>query len=187
MRKRVFIDNDGRVARTILASWDQLTLNTHNGDMYVDMPESSTNMENHYYCFLERAFKLIPVQPSKNHTFNYKMKVWMDLRSESHLRQDALNKIKAFYLNVENQGFEFCGNIFDSNIASQLRIQSIVFDESIDFIAQNNLIVRLNNDQFVQLKSALSSHIQNTRANYNAEKTRILNMSSRELMEFLDA
>lgn len=127
-------------------------------------------------------FVSIGIAPSSHHFFSYKEKKWIDLWDLKRYQSEALSVQKAIYSNREFE-FEFMGKKIQSDLASQQRIQSVVVENSIDWITADNTILTLTRVQFDEMKLALSAHLQKMRNSYNNMKAKILNSSIDELRD----
>lgn len=95
--------------------------------------------------------------------------VWVDARSIEELREDKWASIKLQREDAEYSGFEFSGNIYDSDSISQAKIQGAVqlalislqagTDFSIEWTLKNNSTVLLTSNEMVALGQCMATHI----------------------------
>lgn len=180
---RVFLESSGKVSSTILGSAEMLNLNTKDDAVYVDLSEDQRVQTSDYWDEKDKKIVSIGNAPSTYQTFNYVNKQWEDNRDLKALQEIFLTKLKVEYQNKELGGFEFMGKVIQSNLISQQRIQSIIVEESIDWITADNSTLTLTSDQFGQMKISLSIHLQKVRADYNKAKENVLNMTLEQLKE----
>lgn len=150
------------------------------------------NISKYYWSNKNRALELIPERPSEGEfEFSLENEEWMNVAEEFNLlnySKHVIIDLKQYYTSIELGGFLFMGKIIQSDVLSQQRIQSAIVDGSIDWIAADNSILSLSEEQFSELKKALSDHIKSVRSMYNAKKQRILNATSKsEIEEILNA
>lgn len=159
---RVFLNPLGRVLRTISGDIDNLNINTLGSDIYVDLSEISLDVYQHYYDFSTEAFVSIGEPPSIHHAFDYSIKQWVDPRSLDDIKAQKWAEIKSQRNQLEFGGFEFDGNIYDSDQVSQGRILGAA-TAGVDQVwtLADNTTVNLSASQLQQLYAALQAHIAN--------------------------
>jgi len=105
------------------------------------------------------------IAPRKGLVFHYVTKSWVDPRPLSKLKSDQWEMIKQARNDAEFGGFLWDGSRFDSDSASQQRIQGMVqianLDPSmlIDWTLADNSVRTLNAEQGVLLGIALAEHV----------------------------
>ena len=147
------IDSNGKPAYSISGDKDVISLNTPSDCFAVNDPPKS-NM------FYQDGWVEIPAQPSTFHTFDYTTKQWIDPRSLDEIKAQKWAEIKAMRDQLEFGGFEFDGNIYDSNQVSQGRIMGAAgagIDQT--WTLANNTTVELTAQQLKELYAALQAHI----------------------------
>lgn len=105
------------------------------------------------------TFVSVGEPPSKHHTFDYRAKQWVDLRSLDEIKAQKWTEIKKQRNQLEFGGFEFEGNIYDSDQVSQGRIMGAAaagVDQT--WTLANNTTVDLTALQLQQLYAALQTH-----------------------------
>lgn len=112
-----------------------------------------------YFDFSSYEFVLTQ-SPEDYMQFDYTDKSWKDFRSPSELKVKKWESIKAQRTSLEYSGFEFEGNIYDSDQISQGRIMGAAL-AGIDQIwtLADNTTRELSASQMQQLYVALSQHI----------------------------
>lgn len=106
------------------------------------------------------AFVSIGDSPSTNHIFDYTTKQWIDPRSLDDIKAQKWIEIKSERDRLEFGGFEFEGNIYDSDQVSQGRIMgaaAVGVDQT--WTLTNNTTVELTALQLQQLYIALQVHV----------------------------
>lgn len=143
----------GKLLFIIQGDNDSVELNTPEGAIAVEEP-ARPNM---YY---KEGWIDMPVAPSDNHIFDYTVKQWVDPRTLDEIKAQKWDEIKSQRDRLEFGGFEFEGNIYDSDQVSQGRIMgaSIAGVDQVWTLADNST-VELTAVQLQQLYAALQTHI----------------------------
>ncbi|WP_278364800.1 DUF4376 domain-containing protein [Acinetobacter schindleri] len=143
----------GRLIKTISAPDDVVEMNTPEGCLAVEDPPES----NMYY---QDGWVAMPTQPSPHHTFDYTTKQWIDPRTLDEIKAQKWAEIRSGRDSLEFGGFEFEGNIYDSDQVSQGRIMGAVI-AGVDQVwtLADNTTVELSASQLQQLYAALQAHI----------------------------
>ena len=110
----IIFDN-GKILFSIQANSEIVALNTPENCIAVEDPPNS-NM------FYQDGWVDMPPQPCSNHIFDYDLKQWVDPRTIKQFKEQHWQKIKAERDSLEFGGFEYKGNIYDSDLTSQSRI-----------------------------------------------------------------
>lgn len=147
------ISKNGKLLFNIQASDGIVRLNTPEDCLAVDDPPHS-NM------FYENGWVAMPIQPSSNHIFDYDLKQWVDARSLEDIKQQKWDEIKGLRDSIEFGGFEFEGNMYDSDQVSQGRIMgAAIVGVGQDWTLTDNTSTELSALQLQQLYIALQAHI----------------------------
>lgn len=106
------------------------------------------------------AFVSIGESPSTHHVFDYTTKQWLDPRSLDEIKAQKWAEIKSQRDQLEYGGFEFEGNMYDSDQVSQGRIMGAAL-AGVDQVwtLADNTTVELSALQLQQLYAALQSHV----------------------------
>lgn len=147
------ISKNGKILQMIYANEETVVLNTPKDGLAVDDPPNS-NM------FYHDGWVEMPPQPSPYHIFNYDIKQWIDPRTLDEIKAQKWEEIKSQRDQLEFGGFEFDGNIYDSDQVSQGRIMGAAMtgvDQT--WTLADNSTVELTASQLNQLYSALQAHI----------------------------
>ena len=99
-------------------------------------------------------------KPSENHIYDYDLKDWIDLRTLDEIKTQKWAEIKSQRDQLEFDGFEFEGNIYDSDQVSQDRIMGAAvagIDQT--WTLADNTTVSLTASQLQQLYVALQAHV----------------------------
>lgn len=147
------ISKNGEILQMIYANEETVVLNTPKDGVAVDDPPSS-NM------FYQGGWVEMPAQPSTYHIFNYDIKQWIDPRTLDEIKAQKWAEIKVMRDQLEFGGFEFEGNIYDSDQVSQGRIMGAAAAE-VDqtWTLADNSTVELTAQQLKELYAALQAHI----------------------------
>ena len=106
------------------------------------------------------AFVSIGEPPSTHHIFDYNIKQWIDPRTLDEIKAQKWSEIKSQRNAMEFGGFEFEGNIYDSDQVSQGRIMgaSLAGVDQVWTLADNTTVV-LSALQLQQLYAVLQAHV----------------------------
>ena len=147
------ISKDGELLFTIQGNTETVSLNIPVDGFAVNDPPKS-NM------FYQDGWVEMPAQPSPYFIFDYEIKQWVDPRTLDEIKSQKWDEIKSQRDQLEFSGFEFEGNIYDSDQVSQGRIMG-ASSSRVDQIwtIANNEMVELTAIQLSQLYQALQAHI----------------------------
>ena len=156
MRTRYVISDEGKCIASFTGSNEILELNTQ-GKKYTEKQPTSPS---DWWNFETESWESIGEKPSEVHEFDYTAKKWSDPRSLDQVKEEKWNKIKLQRNQLEFGGFEFDGNIYDSDQVSQGRIMGAA-GAGIDQVwtLADNTTVELSASQLQQLYAALQAHI----------------------------
>ncbi len=146
------ISKNGEILQVIYANEETIVLNTPKDCLAVNDPPSS-NM------FYRDGWVEMPAQPSPYLIFDYEIKQWIDPRSLDDIKEQKWQEIKKQRDQLEFGGFEFEGNIYDSDQVSQGRIMGAAvagIDQT--WTLADNTTVELSTSQLQQLYAALQAH-----------------------------
>lgn len=154
--KASVINNYGQVLQMLnLDQFSMSNYSTADGTFVVGMhPE---NMSDYWDG---DAFVSIGEPPSQSHYFDYVIKQWVDPRSLEDIKAQKWTEIKIARDQLEFGGFEFEGNVYDSDQVSQGRIMGAAvagIDQT--WTLANNTTVELTAQQLKELYAALQAHI----------------------------
>lgn len=150
------ISKNGKILFSIQANNEVVKLNTPKDCIAVKDPPNP-NM------FYENGWVDMPIQPSSNYIFDYDLKQWVDPRTIEQVKDQKWSEIKSLRDRIEFGGFEFEGNIYDSDQVSQGRIMGAA-SAQVDQVwtLANNEMVELTAMQLSLLYQTLQAHIANT-------------------------
>lgn len=156
--KRVFLNDDASILSVLEGNLDLINLNTPKDAIFIDDIEYISNTD----YFDSEAIKFVSIgeSPSNHHTFDYTVKQWIDPRTLDEIKTQKWTEIKAYRDQLEFGGFEFEGNIYDSDQVSQGRIMGAAaagIDQT--WTLANNTTVELTALQLQQLYGALQAHV----------------------------
>lgn len=122
--------------------------------------------------------------PSSNHIFDYDLKQWVDPRTIEQVKEQKWSEIKSLRDEMEFGGFEFEGNMYDSDQVSQGRIMGAA-SAQVDQIwtLANNEMVELTAIQLSLLYQTLQAHIANTHERGRIARQLIYEATSIEQVE----
>lgn len=153
--KRVILNNDSSINSMLEGLQELIELNTPSTADFVDDIEYLEKTD--YWNGSE--FISIGNPPTPNHTFDYVIKEWVDLRTLDEIKAQKWAEIKSQRDQLEFGGFEFDGDIYDSDQVSQGRIlgASIAGVDQVWTLADNSTR-SLSASQLQQLYAALQTH-----------------------------
>lgn len=154
---RVFIDSNGKVTHTLSGVHSLVEVNTPDDAVYVDTDEKDITPSFYFngVSFVDVGLPLTP-----NHTFDYVIKEWVDLRTLDQIKAQKWAEIKSERDRIEFGGFEFEGRIYDSNQVSQGRIMGAALAEAdqVWTLADNSTVI-LSGSKLLELYKAMQQHI----------------------------
>lgn len=155
---RSLLNSDGSIICRVSGSTEMVGLNTPTNTIYIDDIEPSSPTD--YWDSNLQQFISIGEPPSPHFIFDYEIKQWIDPRSLDDLKAQKWSEIKSQRDRLEFGGFEFEGNIYDSDQVSQGRIMGAAA-AGVDQVwtLADNTTVELSAMQLQQLYAALQAHI----------------------------
>ena len=137
-----------------------------------------------YYDFSLDVFVGIGNQPSPDSVFDYETKKWVDNRTLEDAKGQKWEEIKSQRDQLEFGGFEFDGNIYDSDQVSQGRIigAAIAGVDQVWTLADNTT-VELSASQLQQLYAALQAHIASVHERGRIARQLIFDAKTKEEVE----
>lgn len=171
------ISKNGEILQMIYANEETVVLNTPKDGFAVDDPPKS-NM------FYQDGWVEMPTQPSPHFIFDYEIKQWVDPRSLDEIKAQKWTEIKSERDSLEFGGFDFKGNIYDSNQVSQGRIMGAAA-ASMDQVwtLADNTTVELSASQLQQLYAALQVHIASVHERGRIARQLIFDAETKEQVE----
>ena len=180
--KRVFLNDDSSIRCVLEGNKELIELNTTLTDNFVDDVDPSSSTD--YFHNESGVFTSIGNPPSSNHVFNYTLKEWLDPRILSEIKAQKWDEIKSERDSLEFGGFEFEGNIYDSDQVSQGRIMGAAvagIDQT--WTLAGNTTVELSASQLQQLYAALQAHIASVHERGRIARQLIFDAETREQVE----
>lgn len=176
---RYFLSQDGEILRAIMGNREQFQVNTKDGEIFIDMCEAVVSSS--YYSFTEKRFIALSDAPSPQHVFDYEIKQWIDPRALEEIKAQKWAEIKSRRDQLEFDGFEFEGNIYDSDQVSQGRIMGAA-SAGVDQVwtLADNTTVSLTAMQLQQLYVALQAHIASVHERGRIARQLILEAETKE-------
>mgnify|MGYP000172627739 CR=1 FL=1 len=179
---RYFLSQDGEILRAIVGNRVQFQVNTKDGEIFIDVREAVVSSS--YYSFTEKRFIALSDAPSPQHVFDYEIKQWIDPRSLDDLKAQKWAEIKTHRDQLEFGGFEFGGNIYDSDQVSQGRIMGAA-SAGVDQVwtLADNTTVELSAPQLQQLYAELQAHIASVHERGRIARQLIFDAETKEQVE----
>lgn len=149
------VSQDGCFMYLIQGNEETIILNTPRGCMAVEDPPS---VNSHYY---ENGMWIeMPERPSIYCKFDYVYKAWVDCRTVEQAKSDKWALLKAERDALEIGGFEYDGNIYDSDVVSQSRIIAAAqLGVPTVWTLKDNTTIELTAQQLKELSQSLALHI----------------------------
>lgn len=171
------ISKNGEILQMIYANEEIVVLNTPKDCFAVNDPPKS-NM------FYQDEWVEMPAQPSPHFIFDYEIKQWVDPRSLDEIKAQKWAEVKSERDQLEFGGFEFEGNIYDSDQVSQGRIMGAAaagVDQT--WTLADNTTVELSASQLQQLYAALQAHIASVHERGRIARQLIFDAETKEQVE----
>ena len=171
------ISRNGEILKTIYANEETVVLNTPKDCLAVNDPPKS-NM------FYQDGWVEIPAQPALYFIFDYEIKQWIDPRALEEIKAQKWAEIKSRRDRLEFGGFEFEGNVYDSDQVSQGRIMGAAI-AGVDQVwtLADNTTVELSASQLQQLYAALQAHIASVHERGRIARQLIFDAETKEQVE----
>ena len=159
MKVRVLLNTNGSIKSILTGAPSLVDLNTPDQAYFVDDPDHAIDRTDYFDSNMQ-AFVSIGDAPTDNHKFDYSFKQWIDTRTLDEIKVQKWAEIKSQRDQLEFGGFEFEGNIYDSDQVSQGRIMGATI-AGVDQVwtLADNTTVSLTASQSQQLYAALQAHI----------------------------
>lgn len=179
---RYFLSQDGEILRAIMGSTEQFQVNTKDGEIFIDVCEAVASSS--YYSFTEKRFIALTDAPSLQHVFDYEIKQWIDPRTLDEIKAQKWSEIKSQRNQLEFGGFEFEGNVYDSDQVSQGRIMGAALSgvDQVWTLAANTTVA-LSALQLQQLYAALQAHIASVHERGRIARQLIFEAETKEEVE----
>ena len=180
--KRVLLNDDASILSVLEGNQELISLNTPKDAKFVDDVEYISNTD--YFDDEANKFVSIGEPPTPNHQFDYTTKQWVDPRSLDEIKAQKWAEIKLQRDQLEFGGFEFGGNIYDSDQVSQGRIMGAAaagVDQT--WTLANNATVELSAMQLQQLYAALQAHIASAHERGRIARQLIFEAETKEQVE----
>lgn len=182
--RRYIIDNTGKILTTLQGDSNMVKLNTAPDAVFIDTNDI-VNISD-YYDFDQHLFINIGDAPSPHFIFDYEIKQWIDPRTLDEIKAKKWSDIKAMRNQLEFGGFEFEGNIYDSNQVSQGRIMGAAA-AGVDQVwtLADNTTASLTASQLQQLYAALQAHIASVHERGRIARQLIFDAETKEQVELV--
>ena len=179
---RVLLEHTGEIRSTIEGDPVLVQLNTPSDVARVDGIYPTSNSD--YWEFNLHQFISIGEPPSPHFIFDYGIKQWIDTRSTYDLKAQKWAEIKLQRDQLEFGGFNFDGNIYDSDQVSQGRIMGAAaagVDQT--WTLADNTTVSLTASQLQQLYATLQAHIASVHERGRIARQLIFDAETKEQVE----
>ncbi|WP_104471411.1 DUF4376 domain-containing protein [Acinetobacter indicus] len=174
------VDSNGKPLFLISGDEKTALLNIPEGCIAVHNPPST----NVYY---QDGWVEMAPQPTPFHEFDYITKEWVDPRSLDEIKAQKWAEIKSQRDILEFGGFEYKGNVYDSDQVSQGRILGAA-TAGIDQVwtLADNTTVELSASQLQQLYAALQAHIASVHERGRIARQLIFEAETKEQVEAIN-
>lgn len=174
----VYVNKNGKIVGRIQGIDEIIELNMPDGCVAVDDPPGE-----HYY-YMHPNWIPMPPRPDGFNEFDYTTKQWIDPRSLDDIKAQKWAEIKSQRDRLEFGGFEFEGNIYDSDRVSQGRIMGAAL-AGVDQVwtLADNTIVDLTASKLQQLYAALQAHIASVHERGRIARQLIFEAETKEQVE----
>ena len=180
--KRVLLNDDASILSVLEGNQELISLNTASDAKFVD--DVGYVLSTDYFDAKSKKFVSIGDPPTHNHTFDYTTKQWTDPRSLDEIKAQKWAEIKQQRDHLEFGGFEFEGNIYDSDQISQGRILGAASAGlSQVWTLADNTTVNLTADQLVQIYQALQTHTASVHQRGRIAREVIMSATTKEDVE----
>lgn len=183
MKVRVLLNTDDSIKSILTGAPSLVDLNTPDQAYFVDDPDHIIDRTDYFDSNIH-AFVSIGDAPTDNHKFDYTTKQWLDTRTLDEIKTQRWAEIKSQRDRLEFGGFEFEGNIYDSDQVSQGRIMGAAaagVDQT--WTLANNTTVELSAMQLQQLYATLQAHIASVHERGRIARQLIFGAETKEEVE----
>lgn len=181
--KRIFLNKNGSMLWHISGDVVSIENNTKEGDLFTDIDWN--NDQTDYFDFETETWIPVGKGETPHEIFDYNIKQWIDPRTLDDIKVQQWAKVRSQRDKLEFGGFEFEGNVYDSDQVSQGRIMGAA-SAGVDQVwtLADNTKVELIASQLQQLYVTLQTHISSVH-----ERGRIarLAIESAETVEEVEA
>ena len=183
MKVRVLLNTDDSIKSILTGAPSLVDLNTPDQAYFVDDPDHTIDRTDYFDSNI-RAFVSIGDAPTDNHKFDYTTKQWLDTRTLDEIKTQKWAEIKSQRARLEFGGFEFEGNIYDSDQVSQGRIMGAT-SAGVDQVwtLADNTTVALSAMQLQQLYATLQAHIASVHERGRIARQLIFDAETKEEVE----
>ena len=183
MKVRVLLNTDGSIKSILTGAPSLVDLNTPDQAYFVDDPDHIVDLTDYFDSDMH-DFVSIGDAPADNHKFDYSLKQWLDTRTLDEIKTQKWDEIKVQRDRLEFGGFEFEGNVYDSDQVSQGRIigATIAGVDQVWTLADNTTI-SLTASQLQQLYATLQAHIASVHERGRIARQLILEAETKEQVE----
>lgn len=180
--RRYIIEDTGKILTTLQGDSNMVELNTAPDAVFIDTNDI-VNISD-YYDFDQHRFISIGEALAPHCIFDYEIKQWIDPRSLDDIKAQKWAEIKVQRDQLEFGGFEFEGNIYDSNQVSQGRIMGATL-AGVDQVwtLADNTTVSLTASQLQQLYASLQAHIASVHERGRIARQLIFKSETKEQVE----
>lgn len=157
---RVFLNENSQVTHTIHGDIWQIELNTPKDAKYVDVDAFDFPIMRSIWAEDKGQFLDMGEPPQFKSVYDFNARKWIDARSLYDVKITKWEELKTQRNKLEFGGFEYKGNIYDSDQVSQGRIMGAAV-AGVDQVwtLANNTTVNLTGDELKELYAALQAHV----------------------------
>lgn len=178
--RRYILNSDMAIMSILNGSQDMVDQNTPENVDYID-----SDAEAAIFDYWDGG-KFVPIgdPPTERSTFDYSTRSWVDLSTLDEIKAQKWVEIKSQRDQLEFGGFEFEGNIYDSDQVSQGRIMgAAIADVDQVWTLADNTTVELSASQLQQLYAVLQAHIASAHERGRIARVAIESASTKEDVE----
>ena len=168
----------GRLIKRISAPDDVVEMNTPANCYATDDPPDKGMMH------LGGEWVYLPPSPGIGFVFDYVSRMWIDTRTIDDVRAARWSIIKIQRDQLEFGGFEYAGNIYDSDQVSQSRIMGAAL-AGVDQVwtTADNSTVSLTGAELLELYQALQAHIASVHERSRTARLAVEEATTKEEVE----
>lgn len=170
------VDANGALVGEAQGSEAFMLANIKDGQFPVLTPRPS---EFSYWDFDKKEWVVIPAKPSASMTFSFKDKKWIDTRSLDEAKAQRWEQAKRWRDNTEFSGFVFNGEHYDSDVRSQLRVNTAAsLNNDTTWVTSDNRSVNMSAADLKGMQQALAVFVDRVNRSSQAIKSEIFSATS---------
>lgn len=173
------VDENGRYIQELSGTADQIVASVPDGfTTVVIAPQRDSDYWN------GSSWVDIGTKPAHYMEFDYATKTWTDTRNLADVQKAKWNQVKVARDIFEFSGFTYNGDVFDSDLQSQIRVMgAVTIGAPTIWTLKSNELVSLDDQGIVGLGQALADHIQSAHERGRAARKAIYDSTSPEQVD----